>query len=83
MGASPDQVAALADELAALAKGLAGPEADPTAKKRQTHAVVQKLKCAITQIQDPLEACMQHTTNVCLFLAGCRARHASGGLSIA
>lgn len=83
MAASRDQVAALADELASLAKGLADPEADPTAKKRQTHAVVQKLKSAITQIQDPLEACMQHTTNVCLFLVACRARQASGGLSIA
>lgn len=69
MGLPSYQVAALADELASLAKGLAATEADPIAKKHQTHAVVMKAKSLITQIQDPMEACMQHTTNVRLLLA--------------
>ena len=69
MGPSSDQVAALADELASIAKGLAATEADPMARKRQTHAVVMKAKALISEIQDPMEACMQHTTNVRLPLA--------------
>lgn len=65
MEASPEQIAALADELAILAKGLAAADnAGPMAKRNQTHAVVMKAKSLINQIQDPLEACIQHTTNV-------------------
>ena len=65
MEASPVQIAALADELAILAKGLAAADNDgPIAKRHQTHAVVMKAKSLINHIQDPLEACMEHTTNV-------------------
>lgn len=65
METSPDQIAALADELASLAKGLAAAgDIDPMTKRHQTHAVVMKAKSLINQIQDPLEACMDHTTNV-------------------
>jgi hypothetical protein len=65
----PDLVAALADELASLMKGLAATETDPMAKKTQTKAVVMKAQSLINQTQDTIEGCIQQTMNTCVFLA--------------
>lgn len=64
MAPSSDEVDALAEELAALAKGSAAAEADPMAKKHQTHAVVMKAKSLVNKMQDPVEALEGHVTNV-------------------
>lgn len=68
MAPPSDPVAALVDELASLVEGLNATEMDPMAKKIHTKAVVMKAQSLINKIQDPMEACMQHTTNVCFFL---------------
>ena len=63
MDPSPDEIAALADELSTLAKGLKD-QKDPTSKLFQSKAAVIKARALITAVQDPFDAAMDHTTNL-------------------
>lgn len=53
----------MAEELSALAKSLETSN-DPTAIKNARAAVVMKAKNLISQVQDPMDAIMDHVTNV-------------------
>jgi hypothetical protein len=76
MDPSPAQISAMADELSALAMSLET-ASDPAATKHARAAVVMKAKNLIGQVQDPMEAIMDHVTNVSLlpFDSGSRSKH--------
>ena len=63
MDASSDEIAALADELSVLAKGLKD-QKDPMSKLFQSKATVLKARALIAAVQDPFDAAMDHTTNI-------------------
>lgn len=63
MDPTPQQVSAMADELSTLVKSLETSN-DPSALKETKAAVVMKAKSLIGQIQDPMDAVMDHVTNV-------------------
>lgn len=66
MDPTPQQISAMADELSALAKCLET-STDPSAIKETKAAVVMKAKSLIGQVQNPMDAAMDHVTNVSLF----------------
>lgn len=66
MDPTPQQISAMADELSALAKSMETCN-DPTAIRHTKAAVVLKAKNLIGQVQDPMDATMDHVTNVSLF----------------
>lgn len=63
MDLSPQQITAMADELAALAKSLET-SSDPATMKHTKADFVLKAKNLIGQVQDPMDAVMDHFTNV-------------------
>jgi hypothetical protein len=63
MDPTPQQISAVAEELSALTKSIETSN-DPLATKHAKAAVVMKAKNLITQVQDPMDACMDHVTNV-------------------
>jgi hypothetical protein len=65
MDPTPQQISAMADELSALAKSLET-SSDPSLTKQTTAALVMKAKHLINQVQDPMDAVMDHVTNVSL-----------------
>jgi hypothetical protein len=69
MDPTPQQISAMADELSALAKSLET-SSDPDAVRHTKAAVVMKAKHLIGQIQDPMDAVMDHVTNVSLLFTG-------------
>lgn len=67
MDPTPERISAMAEELSALAKSLET-TSDPGAIKHTKAAVVLKAKNLIGQVQDPMDATMDHVTNVSLLL---------------
>lgn len=67
MDPTPQQISAMADELSALAKSLET-KSDPREVKHTKAAVVLQAKELISQVQDPMDAVMDHVTNVRLLL---------------
>lgn len=65
MDPTRQQISAMADELSVLVKSLetAG---DAAAAKHARAAIVMKAKNVISHVQDPMEAVMDHVTNVSL-----------------
>jgi hypothetical protein len=69
MDPTPQQISAMADELSALAKRLET-SSDPGAIRHTKAAVVMKAKHLIGQVQDPMDAVLDHVTNVSLLFTG-------------
>jgi hypothetical protein len=63
MDLSPQRITALAEELSALANSLET-FSDPATIKYSKEAFVLKAKNLIAQVQDPMDAVMDHFTNV-------------------
>lgn len=63
MDPTPREISAMADELSALAKSLET-STDPSAMKDTRAAVVMKAKNLINHVQNPMDAVMDHVTNV-------------------
>jgi hypothetical protein len=75
MDPTPQQISAMADELSALAKRLET-SSDPHAMRNTRADVVLKAKSLISQVQDPIDAIMDHITNVRLLSSQHPARRA-------
>jgi hypothetical protein len=63
MDPSPDQIAALADQLSQIARDVASAQ-DPVSKKHQVNALVMQAKKTIWAVQDPVDALMDQVVNV-------------------
>ncbi len=67
MNPTPQQISAMAEDLSALSRSLET-SSDPGATKHTKAAIVMKAKHFIAQVQDPMDAVMDHVTNVGLHL---------------
>lgn len=65
MDPMPQQISGMAEELSALAKSVET-SIDPAAIKHTKAAMVMKAKNLIGQVQDPMDAVMDHITNASL-----------------
>jgi hypothetical protein len=63
MDPTPLQISAMADELSALAKNMEA-SSDPAAIKHAKGDFILKAKALIGQVQDPMDAVMDHVTSV-------------------
>jgi hypothetical protein len=63
MDPSPDQIAALADQLGQIARDVASAQ-DPVSKKHQVNALIMQAKKTISVVQDPVDALMDQVVNV-------------------
>lgn len=63
MDPSPDQIAALADQLSQIARDVAAAQ-DPVSKKHQVNALVMQAKKTIWAVQEPADAMMDQVVNV-------------------